>query len=471
MSLKNRITGNKTLGFKLTLWYSAFFVLSATLLFGLAYVFLNQTLQRDDHRAVKAQLREAHLHYSEGGIPAVTALVKSEFVKSKKFRQKSHFFFRFAQANNNTIKILFSHQWAEFNLAELETIHPEAGQWIKVAPKDRSSNFRLEVISRQLADGTWLQVGMSTESRYRVLSNFLETFLYVLIFLLLTGFLGGYLLSRRALSPIRHLIQTVKSIEKGQMDARVPATATNDELGELVSLFNEMLARIETLIQGMKDSLDNVAHELRTPMTRMHNIAEKALNPRETEQPIEALEDFVEESDRILKMLNSLMDISEAETGVMKLDRTEFRIKDLIEPVAEVYSYVAEEKGLAIRLEINENFSIRADFNRISQVLANLLDNAIKYTPPNNSSIIVRAWQAGSEAITSISDSGKGISETELPKIWDRLYRGGKSRGKGRKGIGLGLAQVQAILKAHNGRVEVASQPDTGSTFTVRLPR
>ncbi len=338
--------------------------------------------------------------------------------------------------------------------------------------KKEKHGYSLELTSKRLSNGNWLQVGMSTESRLRVLDRFLESFMYVGIFLLLASFVGGYGFSRWALNPIRHLIQTVRTIEKGDMDARVPQPKTYDELGELVRLFNSMLAKIQTLIQGMKNSLDNVAHELRTPMTRMHNIAETALRAEnDKEKYKEALEGFVEESDRILKMLNTLMDISEAQTGVMNLELEEFNIKDLIDPVAEVYSFLAEEKGLDILTEIDDDIVLCADFNRISQVVANLLDNAIKFSLPETGPIYVRVWQSNAEVIIAVSDSGKGIEEKELPNIWDRLYRGTVNQDGANKGLGLGLAQVRAIVSAHDGWVDVSSKSNRGSVFSIHLPQ
>jgi signal transduction histidine kinase len=468
MSLNGLKARNKTIGFKLTLWYSGFFVLSASLLFGLAYVFLSQTLERDDHLAIRAQLKQVSTIYARRGMSGV----ESELVAGKKYRKRSPFFFRFASQDNNTIRVFFPRRWREFDLSRLEVAPPEERTWITVPAKGGQAGYVLEVASTRLPDGTWLQVGMSTESRRRVLSRFLESFAYVVGFLLLVGVVSGYSLSRRALRPVRHLIHTVRSIESGQMDVRVPQPEAQDELGELVRLFNTMLERIEALIEGMKGSLDQVAHDLRTPMTRMHNIAETALQSGDNpERCRRALEDFAEESNRILQMLNTLMDISEAETGAMTLDRKTFRVRELVDPVVEVYSYIAEEKGIGIRTEVSEDLVAEADFNRISQALANLLDNAIKHTPPHSPPLSVWAGRAGGEVIIAVTDHGTGIDEGELSKIWDRLYRGSAKRDTSDKGLGLGLAQVRAIIRAHGGRVDVASHPGQGSTFRIRLPQ
>lgn len=467
MSLKSLKKYKNTIGVKLTLWYSCFFILTISFLFVLAYYFLSQTLRHDDHIAIKSHLKEVVTDYAAGGL----SQVKRELLISKKYRKKRPFFIRFASPDNNTIRILFFQQWSEFKLDLLETIFPGNREWIQIPAQTDQGDYRLEVTSTRLHDGSWLQVGMSTESRLRVLEQFWKTFMNVAVFLILASSISGYFLSRKALRPIRHLIQTVQSIEAGRMDARVPQTQAQDELGELVRLFNSMLTRIQTLVEGMKGSLDNVAHELRTPMTRMHNIAEIALRSGEDAGTYRnALQDFAEESNRLLKMLNTLMDISEAETGVMDLNQSEFLVKDMIYPVVEVYEYVAEDKGLCIYADVDKDLKITADFNRLSQVIANLLDNAIKYTPAHSGPILIKAWQKDQVEVFTVTDSGKGIAQDELPRIWDRLYRVVDDHNDARKGLGLGLAQVKAIVQAHKGWVDVSSRPGEGSTFWVHLP-
>jgi signal transduction histidine kinase len=325
----------------------------------------------------------------------------------------------------------------------------------------------LQVASARLNQGLWLQVGKSIEDQKRILTHFRETFIQVTIVLLLIGFLGGGFLAFRARRPIRNLIQTVSAIDISKMDARVPDPETGDELDDLVRLFNDMLERISTLVHAMRGSLDNVAHDLRTPMTRLRGIAEMALGPaQDLKSCREALSDCIEESERILKMLDSLMDISEAETGFMRLDRRQVKVSALMD-VVEVYRYVAEEKGVGIRVTVPPALQVNADPTRMRQVLGNLLDNAIKYTP-SGGQIGIEAREQEGQVVMVITDSGLGISEEELPRIWDRLYRGDKSRTQ--KGLGLGLSLVKAIVQSHKGRVEVLSTPDKGSTFTVYLP-
>jgi signal transduction histidine kinase len=452
----------KTVGFRLALWHSAIFILGSLILFALAYLLLSSSLIQHDLEMIQLKLDELEDLYETGGMEALEREVRIE----KKSVLKDVFLVRVAGPENKTLWLNIPYERSEFDLERLEGIAPDGrGNLIRLNP--RGNRPALEVASILLVDGRWLQVGRSTEDRDRVLGRFRGTFTVIVIPLILLGFTGGFIIAFRALRPIRHLIKTVQSIDTRKLEVRVPSPDTGDELDELVKLFNRMLEKIGSLIRGMRDTLDNVAHDLRTPLMRLRARAEVALESgRDPTACREGLADCMEESQRILTMLNTLMDISEAETGLMKLDRSIVSISHLVDDVLEVYRYVAEEKEIAIEDRISPDVLLNADPNRLKQVIANLVDNAIKYTLKGGK-IDLEAHLDGRWILIDVSDTGIGIPPGDLPRIWERLYRGDQSRSQ--PGLGLGLSSVRAIVEAHGGEVEVASEPGKGSTFTIRL--
>ncbi|MCP4690121.1 MAG: HAMP domain-containing histidine kinase, partial [Desulfobacterales bacterium] len=321
-----------------------------------------------------------------------------------------------------------------------------------------------------LPGGLILQVGKNSTRSREFLTYFRSVFLQFVAPILLLGiFIGGWL-TFRGLLPIRRLVQTVRDILRtGEMSTRVPAPSGRGELNELISLFNEMLVKNESLIQAMHESLDNVAHDLRTPMTRLRGMAELAMQERQNPNACyEALGDCMEESERVLTMLTALMDVAEAETGAMRLDLDLLSAPEVIRGVMELYEIVAEEKQIALSADLPESLDIRADRTRVQQVVGNLLDNALKYSD-GGQRIVISAREEEDSAVISVADRGIGIAPEELDKIWNRLYRTDRSRS--RRGLGLGLSFVQAIVQAHGGSVHVESELNKGSTFSVRLPK
>jgi signal transduction histidine kinase len=451
----------RTIGLRLSLWYTAVFIVSTIVLVGLTYALLASSLAQRDRDILTATLREYASRYEAAGLPALERSVELEQLTGRRER----LFVRVLGPDADALFVSVPSGWETFELGRLEQ---EGDSGIAAAPA-RDRDAVLEVVSARLPDGTILQVGKSNEIRLALLRQFRTVVGWVSVLTMAVGVLGGLILTRSTLQPVYNLIGVVQGIIRtGRTDERVPVRSPGgDAVDELSVLFNTMLDRINGLIRAMGESLDNVAHDLRTPMARLRGMAERALQSGDPAAEREALADCLEESERILAMLNTLMDISEAETGALRLAREPVGLRALVEDVIGLYEHVAEAKRVTVALAPGPEVTADAARDRLRQAFANLLDNAIKYTDEGGR-IDVAVEARDGEAIVTFTDTGRGIAPDDLPRIWDRLYRGDRSRSE--RGLGLGLSLVKAYVEAHSGRVEAASDPGRGSVFTVRLP-
>ncbi len=428
-----------------------------------AYFILASSLKHRDRAAIISSLTHMRDAYKDEG---QRGLEREAAVQISRQGKDAHVI-RLLSRDGRKLLEMRTATWNGFNLNRaVPIVPPKTLRWT-VIPGIRDEQV-MELASRRLSNGDILQVGNSDAAREDVLERFRWILAAIFLPAILLGFIGGFFIARRALRPVRDLIQTLEAVKSGAIGARAPDRPASGELAELAGIFNTMMERIESLVRGMKSALDNVAHDLRTPMTRLRAIAEL---PLRSEPGVfdyrEVLADCVEESDNVLAMLDTLMDISEAETGTMTLKLESVDMHELLGQAVEAYRYAAEEKGIRINADdAAANVRVLCDRGRMRRVVANLLDNAVKYTPAGGL-ITVDVAEKNGFAIFRVSDTGIGIPADDLPKIWDRLYRGGTSRSQ--RGLGLGLSLVKAIVDAHGGDVSVASTSGSGSCFTLRL--
>jgi signal transduction histidine kinase len=427
----------RAFGLRLAIWYATLFVAGAIAIVFLTYYLTAVSLEQRDRQIIRAKLGEYAAAYERGGVRGLTATVRSEQEAAPE-----RLFVRVVDRGVEAVVLSNPEGW---------------------------DPATLETDSIRLADGTLVQVGKSSEEREDLLARFRAVLGIVTLLIVFIALTGGWLATQSAINPIRRLSHVVRRIVRtGQTDARVPVAGTGDAIDELTSLFNAMLDKIEGLVTAMRGALDNVSHDLRTPLSRLRGTAEMALAaPPDLDRYREALADCVEESDRVLVMLDTLMDISEAESGTMALQREDVPLSEVVARALELYGEVAEAKGVALVADVKRAAIVKGDRTRLEQVAANLVDNAIKYTP-HGGRVNVEVDADTGRAILIVRDTGAGIPPDELSRIWERLFRGDTSRAE--RGLGLGLSLVKAIVEAHGGSVDVTSTPGQGSTFKAVIP-
>lgn len=284
---------------------------------------------------------------------------------------------------------------------------------------------------------------------------------------------GGYWLAGRATRPLARINQTASRLRPRHMEERLPIRGTDDELDHLSSTINRFLDQIADYLQRNREFVANAAHELRSPLAAIQSCVEVALNSdRSTDEYKDLLFGIVEQCRDLGGLVNQLLLLAESDAGGMRIESAPIELGELVEGSMEMFRPAAEERGLKLDSKLQSQLALRGDRNRLRQVVNNLLDNAIKFTP-GGGRVTVRLTDdlEKKQVVLRVSDTGPGIAADDLPHIFERFFRGDKSRRRqhGARGNGLGLSICHSIVQAHGGELSVQSTLGQGATFTVRL--
>ena len=282
--------------------------------------------------------------------------------------------------------------------------------------------------------------------------------------------LGGYLLVRRALTPVEQITRAAERITQYNLSERLPVSSTGDELERLSVSLNRMITRLDDAFQNSKRFVADASHDLRTPLTILQGELENFTDdPRFDAELRDRIGSMLEEVVHLGKIVEQLFTLSRLDAGEAQTEWTRFDLSELAKTTAEQMSLMAEDKGISISCDVSQPMPVKGNHVRLKQVVVNLLDNAIKYTPEQGA-IQLRVLAVNGHAVLEVEDNGIGIPPDALPHIFERFYRVDQARSADSKSAGLGLSIVKSICTAHGAEVEAQSVVGSGSCFRVKLP-
>jgi heavy metal sensor kinase len=466
MSLKRLSSLRHSLALRLTLWYAGIFLVSAGIAFAFFYYLITSTIRGRTDQDLLAEVRSFSSVMLGQGIEAVKrqAVLESQAAGEKKI---------FIQLVYPDGRVFSSSNMSYFHNIPVATeaisrmLDQGEPLFATVSSPDRSHEIR--VVYALLGPGLIVHLGQAMDDLTRIIDAFQRTFVAIMAVLFILAAVIGWFMARRALAGVENVTRTARRISGSSLTERVPVTGREDEIDQLAVTFNQMLDRIQTLVSGIKEMTDNIAHDLKSPITRIRGEAELTLVGSGSREEYEAAAaSAIEECDRLIEMINTMLFISRTEAGVTQPERAEMDIAALVRDACRLFKAPAEEKGITLDGRGPERLALSGDIRLLQRMIGNLLDNAIKYTRANGRVDVAVRSQAGGRVEIEVRDTGPGISATDLPHVFERFYRGDPSRSL--TGAGLGLSFARAVARAHGGEITAASSPGDGSTFTVTLP-
>ncbi|MGD9925155.1 MAG: ATP-binding protein [Pseudorhodoplanes sp.] len=455
----------RTTAFKLTIVYLVVFALFAVFLLGYFALNTKRLFTEQVTDVVNAEITGLVEQFNAGGIRRLTLIAEA-----RSRRPGSSLYLVTAPGGDGLAG----------NVGSLPTGVLDRQGWSetfyrRIEEGENSDLHRALLRVYHLPGGFRLLVGRDLEERERLYDVVLNAGKWSAAVVIVLGLVGGFFVARRVLRRVDAMTETTRTIMGGDLSGRLPVGSSGDELDRLARNLNEMLDRIEALMRGLKEVSDNIAHDLKTPLTRLRNRAEEALRTSHSDKDYRAaLEGTIEESDSLIKTFNALLMIARAEAGQARENMVDFDAAEAARSVGELYEPLAEEQGLALEVDAPAAVPLRGNRELISQALANLVDNAIKYAGPaaktngTSTNVTVSARAEGDHVVLSVGDRGPGIPEGERSRVVERFVRLERSRSI--PGSGLGLSLASAVARLHGGELRL-EENSPGLRAELMLPR
>jgi heavy metal sensor kinase len=456
----------RSLTSRLTLWHTAIFAALSLVLFGLVSLALRTNLRARTDEELENESREFEDLYRRNGIEAL----RSEFRLEGESEGFKRIFFRFFSSGGEQLLASDMSAWGGLGAPPPAAATLAPGRSLIAASALPGRPHGARMIYRKTGDGGLIQIGITTEDDDHLLAGIRRVFGAAIAVMLFFSGVAGYFIARKAMRGVTRVTDAAVRIGQGDLARRVPPAREGLEIDSLSRAFNNMLERIQALVEEVTGVTDNIAHDLRSPITRIRGIAETTLTGAQRVDDYRQMAGIViEECDRMVHMINTMLEIAQADSGVAVFARAPVDLGRFAADACDLFHPAAEDRKIRLTIDgAGDPVLALGDGTRLQRVIANLLDNAVKFTAPGGEIVLsVRATPA--HALLSLRDSGVGIDRGDISRIFDRFYRGDRSRST--PGNGLGLSFALAIVRAHGGDITVESSPGKGSTFTVRLPR
>jgi len=453
----------KTLKGRLTLWYTLLFIFMALSIFLYIHTMLSLDLNRRIDEELVDDAKEILQIFENAGIHAAA----EEILLEVEGDDRKTNFYRIFSTEHELLAATDLQYWK--NLAKRPEIFPAPGEISYESLFVAGHEFKVRSVYYGLQNGGTLQVGFESVENGNLFKLFYETFGIAFVTLLSIGTVLGFLIAKRAMKGLDRLKSSVEKVGRGELFQAVNIGSEGVEVETLILSFNQAQNRIQSLVGELCDVSDNIAHDLRSPVTRIRGIAETSLTGQQSLSGYQgSLGDIIEDCDTLISMINTMLEIAQSDAGTIKIEFAPVDISQMIHDVADIFHPLAEEKNIRLSVELPpEHLHVTGDRNRLQRALANLLDNALKYTL-REGEVTLSASMDDSQVCLSVHDTGVGIAKEDREKLFTRFFRADPSRTT--PGNGLGLSLVKSLVSLHHGRVLVTSALGEGSCFKIILP-